>query len=85
MKAVMPASDMTSYCGDEYDRTGCSAVIEVVAAGYQLSIFAPNGAPMECYRAVKSSAATCRMLKEWIEGGVPRLSRSEDQRSESKS
>lgn len=83
LPARMPGP--VDYCGDDYDRAGCSATIDVTEHGYVLSIRAPNGARMECYRAVKSSAAISRMLKEWIEGGVPRLSRPEDQRSESKS
>lgn len=77
--------DMTPYCGDEYDRMGCRAVIEVLASGYQLTIFAPNGAWMEGYRSVKSPRAVSRMLREWAEGKVPRLSAPEDQDPESKS
>ncbi|MBP7467060.1 MAG: hypothetical protein KA733_00455 [Thauera sp.] len=65
--------DMTPYCGDDYDRIGCTAVIRVTKYGYALSILAPNGAPMEIYRSVKSSETIARMLREWCEGKVPRL------------
>lgn len=77
--------DMTPYCGDDYDRTGCCAEIKVLASGYQLTIFAPNGAWMECYGPAKSPRAVARMLREWAEGKVPRPSAPEDQDSESKS
>jgi hypothetical protein len=73
-----------SYTGDDYDRTGCIAVIDVRKHGYQLSIFAPNGARMESYRSVKSSADISRMVREWCDGKVPRLVRC-NQSSESKS
>lgn len=76
--------DMTPYCGDDYDRTGCIAVIDVTKHGYQLSIFAPNGARMESYRSVKSAGATAQMLRDWCEGKVPRVVGC-NQSSESKS
>ena len=69
-----PGIDLNQdYTGDDYDRTGCVAAIDVTAHGYQLSIFAPNGALMESYRSVKCPADVARMLREWCEGGVPRL------------
>lgn len=74
----------TSYTGDDYDRTGCTARVDVSENGYRLSIFAPNGAPMEVYRSVKCADDVARMLREWCEGRAPRLP-SCDQRSESKS
>jgi len=61
------------YTGDDYDRTGCIAAIDVTKHGYRLSIFAPNGARMESYRSVKSSADISRMVREWCDGKVPRL------------
>lgn len=77
--------DMTPYCGDDYDRMGCRAAIDVGKYGYRLSIFAPNGAWMESYRPVKSAAAVGRMLNEWLNGQKPRLSCPEDQSGASKS
>jgi len=73
-----------SYAGDDYDRTGCIASIDVTKHGYRLAIFAPNGAPMEVYRSVKRAEDVSRMLREWCEGRVPRLPRC-DQSAESKS
>lgn len=68
-----PGVDLNQdYTGDDYDRAGCVAVIDVTKHGYQLSIFAPNGARMESYRSVKSSADIGRMVREWCDGKVPR-------------
>lgn len=75
---------MTPYTGDDYDRIGCTAAVDVTEHGYRLSIFAPNGAPMEVYRSVKSPEAVSQMLREWCEGKVPRAP-AQDQSSESKS
>lgn len=69
-----PGVDLNQdYTGDDYRRVGCVAAIDVTAHGYQLSIFAPNGALMESYRSVKCPADVARMLREWCEGKVPRL------------
>lgn len=76
---------LIDYTGDNYPRDGCTATVEVSRYGYQLSIFAPSGARMESYRSVKSPRAVARMLREWAEGKVPRLTAPEDQVSESKS
>lgn len=70
---------MAPYCGDDYDRMGCRAAIDVTKYGYQLSIFAPNGAWVEGYRPVNSAAAAGRMLVEWLSGQKPRLGCSEAQ------
>lgn len=61
-----------SYAGDDYDRAGCVAMVEVTQHGYRLAIFAPNGAPMESYACVKSPRAIGRMVEEWCAGFVPR-------------
>lgn len=71
--------DMTLYCGDDYDRAGCRAAIDVTEHGYRLSTYAPNGARMESYRTVKSAAAAGRMLVEWLNGSAPRLPSDDDQ------
>lgn len=71
MTATSPI-DMTPYCGDDYDRIGCRAVVDVTVYGYGLSLFAPNGAQMESYRSVKSPETISRMLRDWCEGKVPK-------------
>jgi hypothetical protein len=63
--------DMTSYLGDEYDRLGCRALLDVTPHGYRLSIFAPNGAWMESYRAVSDPDIASQMLNDWIRGKKP--------------
>lgn len=69
-----PGVDLNKdYTGDDYDRAGCAAAIDVTSHGYVLSIFAPNGARMESYRSVKRAEDVARMLCEWCEGKVPRL------------
>lgn len=75
--------DMTQYCGNAYDRVGCTAAVDVTAHGFVLAIFAPNGARMETYRPVRTAAEVARMLQDWAAGKVPRPDM--DQPSESKS
>lgn len=67
--------NMSQYCGDDYDRMGCRAVVDVTKFGFRLAIFAPNGAPMEFYRAA-SAEDVARMLRDWCEGKKPVVSRA---------
>ncbi|MFT3758458.1 hypothetical protein [Thauera sp.] len=70
---ICPAApfDMTPYQGDEYDRHGCRALVNVTPHGYRLSIFAPNGAWMESYRAVHYPDVASQMLNDWLKGKKP--------------
>jgi len=62
--------DMSQYCGDDYDRTGCTAAVEVTKHGYKLTIRAPNGAWMESYGAKSADDVAC-MVRDWCAGKVP--------------
>lgn len=57
--------------GDDYDRMGCTAEIEVGQYGYMLRILW-RGSVFESYRTVKTPEEVARMLQDWLEGKVPR-------------
>ena len=69
----MMTSSQSIYTTDDYPRDGCTLSVDVQLGGYGLSVFAPNGAPMERYALVKTPRAIARMVEEWCNGHKPRL------------
>lgn len=73
------AFDMSPYCGDDYDRVGCSVSIDVTATRYSVVVRAPNGAVIESW-GEHEPGVLARRLAAWCRGREP-----DGQLSESKS
>lgn len=78
-KASGEVVDMSPYCGDDYDRVGCTVSIAVTATYYGVVIRAPNGAVIESWGA-REPSVLARRLAAWCRGREP-----DGQLSESKS
>ncbi len=63
--------DMAPFVGDDYDRTGCRAVIHVNPYGFGLFTYAPNGALMEVYANEQTPAGIAQLVEAWCAGKLP--------------
>lgn len=59
--------DMSPYCGDDYDRVGCTVSIAVTAARYSVVVRAPNGAVIESWGEHEPGVLAQR-LAAWCQG-----------------